>query len=353
MEKVTPYKIALDAHGSDQGVSVAIEGAIAAIEKFDCEVILVGSLNEIEKFLKDDTSNVGSKIWPKGLSHIEASEKIEMCEEPVKALRKKPNSSIGICGKIVEEGLADAMVGAGNTGAMMASALLTIGRIKGVERPGIAVELPAPGDGTGAKGRQILMDAGANVNTEPFWMFQHGLMAKAYVQHRWEIDEPDIGLLSNGEEPSKGDLLHKEAYKLLQNIEGFIGNCEGKDLTTSKPTIIISDGFTGNVALKTIEATYKSISKMFLEILSKPELAQASGQIMPELFSASKEMHPDSFGGAVLLGVNSPVVIAHGHASSVAVFNAIRVACECLSSGVVDAIKDEISKINSDLLLKG
>lgn len=340
MENNPSKKIALDAHGSDLGTGAAVEGALRAIKELDCEVVLVGDKTEIETFLKDG-------VWPKGLSHVQADEKIQMCEEPVKALRKKPNSSIVVMAKYVKDGFADAMVGAGNTGAMMASALLNIGRIKGVERPGIAVELPAPGDGTGAKARQILMDAGANVDSEPLWLYQHALMAKVYVQHRWETKLPSIGLLSNGEEASKGDILRKKSFELLENIEGFKGNCEGKDLTTGNPTIVITDGFTGNVALKTIESTFKSITKMFLEVLSKPELAGASGQIMPQLFLALKEMHPDSFGGAVLLGVNSPVIISHGHSNGDTIYNAIRVACECLDSGVVEAIKDEIASVGS------
>ena len=275
MDINSSYIIALDAHGSDHGVSVAVEGALLAIDKLGCKVVLVGDKTEIETFLKPDEDDTSKKIWPKGLSHFQADEKIEMHEEPVKSLRKKPNSSIGISARIVKDGLAHAMVGSGNTGAMMASALLTLGRIKGVERPGIAVELPSPGDGTGAQARQILMDAGANVNSEPIWLFQHGLMARAYVQHRWGIEKPTIGLISNGEESSKGDTLRKQAYPLLETIDGFIGNCEGKDLTTGDPQIVITDGFTGNVALKTMEATFKSISKMFLNVLSNPELAQA------------------------------------------------------------------------------
>lgn len=332
----TYYKIALDAHGSDLGIASAVEGALRAIQELDCEVILVGDKTEIESHLKDG-------IWPQKLLHVQADEKIEMSEEPVKALRKKPNSSINICGQLVKDGNAHAMVGAGNTGAMMACALLTIGRIKGVERPGIAVELPAPGDGTGAKGRQILMDAGANIDSEALWLYQHALMAKAYVQHRWEEKLPSIGLLSNGEEASKGDALRKQAFALLENIEGFIGNCEGKDLTTGNPQIVITDGFTGNVALKTIEATFKSIAKMFMEVLAQPELAAASAQVMPHMFMSAKEMHPDSFGGAVLLGVNSPVIISHGHSNGDTIFNAVRVAYECLQSGVVEAIKEEIA----------
>lgn len=327
--------IALDAHGTDHNTKVIVDGAISAIEKFGVRIILVGDKSEIEKCLDESQ-------WPDGLEHEQASEIIEMHEEPASAVRNKTDSSIVVCARIVKEGKADAMVGAGNTGAMMAAALIVLGRIPGVSRPGIAVELPAPGSGHGAKTRQILMDAGATVNSEPEWLVQHALMSRAYVQHRLHIEEPSIGLLSNGEEASKGDDLRKKTFELLKDIPGFIGNCEGRDLTSGSPEIVIADGFTGNVALKTIEGVAKSISSMVMEVLTREELKEAAAQVVPALLEAAGEIHPDTYGGAVLLGVNSPVVISHGSASSNAIFNAVRVAVECVETGVVGAVRDAI-----------
>lgn len=330
--------IALDAHGTDHNTKIIVDGAIQAIEKLGCRVILVGDKSEIE-------SQLNSGDWPGGLEHEQASQIIEMHEEPASAVRNKIDSSIVVSARIVKESRADAMVGAGNTGAMMAAALIILGRIPGVSRPGIAVELPAPGSGHGAKARQILMDAGATVNSEPQWLVQHALMARAYVQHRLAIEEPSIGLLSNGEEASKGDDLRKRAYELLKDIPGFIGNCEGRELTSGQPEIVLSDGFTGNVALKTIEGVARSISSMVMEVLSREELKEAASQVVPALLEAAAQIHPDSYGGAVLLGVNSPVVISHGSTSSDGIYNAIRVAVECVNTQVVPAVRDAIGNL--------
>ena len=327
--------IALDAHGTDHDTKVIVDGAITAIENLDVQVVLVGEKSEIERHLKDSH-------WPDGLLHEQASQVIEMHEEPAAAVRKKVDSSIVVGTRIVKEGKADAMVGAGNTGAMMAAGLLVLGRIPGVNRPGIAVELPAPGSGHGSASRQILMDAGATVDCEPEWLAQFALMARAYVQHRLEIEEPTIGLLSNGEEASKGDELRKSSFELLSKIPGFIGNCEGRDLTAGHPTIVITDGFTGNVALKTIEGVARSFSSMVMEVLMRDELKEASAMVIPSLLETAQEIHPDTYGGAVLLGVSSPVVISHGSANSDAIYNAIRVALECVSTGVVPAVREAI-----------
>jgi glycerol-3-phosphate acyltransferase PlsX len=329
--------IALDAHGTDHNTGVVVEGAIKAIEKLSCSVILVGDKSDIEKNLPDG-------IWVDGLLHEPASEIIEMTDEPATAVRKKTDSSIVVGTKLVKDGRAHAMVSAGNTGAMMAAALLTLGRIKGVARPGIAVELPAPGQGSGAETRQILIDAGATVDSEPEWIVQHALMARAYLQHRMKIEEPTIGLLSNGEESSKGDELRKKTHELLVDVKGFIGNCEGRDLISGHPNIVVTDGFTGNVALKTIEGVFKSLSLMIFEVLGRESIIEAGMIVAPEIIEASMAIHPDTYGGAVLLGVTAPVVISHGSANSDAIYNAVRVAVECVQSDVVPAVAQAIEK---------
>lgn len=333
-----PVTISVDAHGTDHDTKIVVLGALKAIEKLKCRVILVGNKTEIE-------SHFGENTWDENLIHESASETISMSEEPAAAVRKKQDSSIVVGAKIVKEGRADALVGAGNTGAMMAASLLTLGRIPGVSRPGIAAELPALGTATGSQSRQVLIDAGATVDSEPEWLVQHAHMAKAYVEHRLGIEKPTIGLLSNGEEPSKGDELRKKTYELLSDLEGFIGNCEGRDLTTGEPTIVVADGFTGNVALKTVEGVYKSVTALVMSVLSQEELKDLGAQVIPSLKKAAMEVHPDTFGGAVLLGVTSPVVISHGSASSDAIYNAIRVAVECVETAVVPAIEKAIREI--------
>lgn len=336
MNSTKSITIALDAHGTDHDSKTIVDGAIAGIKNLGINVVLVGDKSEIEKHL-------GPEGWIDGLSHQQASEVIEMHEEPAAAVRKKVDSSIVVCARIVKEGKADAMVGAGNTGAMMAAAVFAIGRIPGVSRPGIAAELPAPGSVHGSNTRQILMDAGATTDPEPAWIVQHALMARAYVQHRISISDPTIALLSNGEEASKGDELRKKTFELLKDIPGFVGNCEGRELTSGKPTIVLTDGFTGNVALKTVEGVALSMSSLVMSVLSKDELIEASKAVVPALMKAANEIHPDRFGGAVLLGVNAPVIISHGSASSDAIFNALRVAKECVETEVVKAVTEAIS----------
>ena len=335
MNESKKITIALDANGTDHNTKTIVDGAILAVKKLDVNVILVGDKKEIE-------SNLDADGWIDGLSHENATEIIEMHDEPASAVRNKVNSSIVVGARIVKEGKADALVGAGNTGAMMAAALLTLGRIPGVSRPGIAVELPAPASSHGAKTRQILMDAGATVQSEPKWLYQHALMAKAYVEHRIGFENPTIGLLSNGEEASKGDELRKKTHELMKDLPGFIGNCEGRDLTSGNPTIVITDGFTGNVALKTIEGVAKSISQMVINVLATEQFKEVAPQLIPSLMNAAQEIHPDTYGGAVLLGVNNPVVISHGSATSVAIYNAIRVATECVQTDVVGHISKAI-----------
>ncbi|MFN8015532.1 MAG: phosphate acyltransferase PlsX [Acidimicrobiia bacterium] len=332
-QKIT---IALDAHGTDHNTKVIVDGAIDAVEKLDINVVLVGDKTEIEECLP--TNN-----WPDGLLHEQASDVIHMHEEPASSVRKKTDSSIVVASKIVKDNKAHALVGAGNTGAMMAAALLNLGRITGVARPGIAVELPAPGSVHGSTSRQILVDAGATIDPEPEWLVQQALMAKAYVEHRLGISEPTIGLLSNGEESTKGDELRKKTHELLKNVEGFIGNCEGRDLTSGSPTIVVTDGFTGNVALKTIEGVSKAISTMVMNVLMEDENQEAAASVIGPLLKAAEKIHPDTYGGAVLLGVNSPVVISHGSASSIAIYNALRVAKECVETDVIEAVKNAIN----------
>ena len=335
MNEPAKITIALDAHGTDHNIKVIIDGAKRAVQELGVNVILVGDKEEI-------VLNLGPLGWIDGLTHETATEVISMKDEPAWAVRTKTDSSIVVGARLVKEGKADVLVGAGNTGAMMAASLLTLGRIPGVSRPGIAVELPAPASTDAAAAGQILMDGGATVQSEPKWLFQHALMAKAYVENRLGIENPTIGLLSNGEEASKGDDLRKKAHELLKDLPGFVGNCEGRDLTSGNPTIVITDGFTGNVALKTIEGVAKSISQMVINVLSADEFKDIAPQLLPSLMNAAKSIHPDTYGGAVLLGVNNPVVIAHGSASSNGIFNAIRVGVQCVENNVVQAIAQAI-----------
>jgi len=239
----------------------------------------------------------------------------------------------------VREGQAQAMVGAGNTGATMAAALLKMGRIRGIARPAIAVPIPVPN----GQRPQLLIDGGSTVDCSAEWLAQFARMGREYARTRLGVAEPSVGLLSNGEEPGKGDELRKEVYPLLEKIEGFAGNVEGRDLMHGTVDVIVTDGFTGNVALKSLEGALRAAVTLVFGVLdSTPEAREASKVVMPLLLAAAADIDPDTTGGAALLGIDGVCVISHGASSARAIVNAIRVAAECVETDVVGRLKEAI-----------
>lgn len=228
------------------------------------------------------------------------------------------------------------MVSAGNTGATMASALLRMGRVRGVSRPAIATPIPVPGHRP-----NILLDAGANAEVQPEWLVQFARMGSIYARSRFGIEAPKVGLLSIGEEPGKGDTLRKEAYELLAAADGidFVGNVEGRDLMKKTADVIVTDGFTGNVALKTLEGGLKVLFAALLEAFgSQPEYKPHADALLPALLPLHAQMSPDTYGGAVLLGVDGICIISHGSSGQTAVVNASELAQELAGSGMVAEI---------------
>jgi glycerol-3-phosphate acyltransferase PlsX len=223
------------------------------------------------------------------------------------------------------------MVGAGNTGATMAAALLRMGRIPGVQRPAIAVPVPVPG----SERTSILLDAGATVDPEPEWLAQWARLGREYAKVRLGIDEPTVALLSNGEEAGKGDELRKRAFTLLSELKGFTGNVEGRDLLRAPADVIVTDGFTGNIALKTAEGSLLGIAGLVFSVIDEPEWASVADALKLRLLTAAAPLMPDNTGGAVLLGVKGICVISHGSSSAGAIVNAIRVAHDAVVAGVV------------------
>jgi glycerol-3-phosphate acyltransferase PlsX len=240
---------------------------------------------------------------------------------------------------LVRDGKADAMVSAGNTGATMAAALLRMGRIRGVARPAIAVPVPVPGQHP-----QILVDGGAAVDCSAEWLLQFAVMGREYARIRLGLDEPRIGLLSNGEEAGKGDELRKAVFPMLESIPGFIGNVEGRDFMHSTVDVIVTDGFTGNVALKTVEGAIRGTAALvFSTLQSAPELQEAAAAVMPALLEAAEELNPDSIGGCTLLGVDGVCVISHGSSNALAMKNSVFRAVECVETGVVARLKEAVA----------
>jgi glycerol-3-phosphate acyltransferase PlsX len=234
------------------------------------------------------------------------------------------------------------MVSAGNTGATMASALLRMGRIKGVSRPAIATSIPVPGERP-----NILLDSGANAEVQVEWLGQFAQMGSVYAHHRFGIEQPTVGLLSIGEEPGKGDTLRKEAYELLLKTPGihFVGNVEGRDLMSKVADVIVTDGFTGNVALKALEGALKSVfTRLFTAFGATPEYKAHADALLPAVLPVLAEMSPDTYGGAVLLGVDGVCIISHGSASSTAMHNAITLARDLVEAGLVDEIRAAIAQ---------
>jgi glycerol-3-phosphate acyltransferase PlsX len=317
--------IAVDALGGDKAPGEIIAGAREAVAA-GIGVILVGPRG---------------LAGCEGFEMIEASEVIEMHEDAASSVRNKKDSTLVRAAEAVRDGKASAMISAGNTGATMASALLRMGRIAGVKRPAIATPIPAPGTTP-----TVLLDAGANAEVEPEWLVQFGLMGSVYADARFGVKNPRVGLLSIGEEPGKGDTLRKQAYELFSNAKNlnFIGNVEGRDIMTDKVDVVVTDGFTGNVALKTLEGTMRGVVKALFAAISAPEYKEHADGIMPALLSLYSTFDPDTYGGAILLGVDGVCIISHGSSGSRAMLNGIKVAKEMVDVDMVGKIRQAVQK---------
>lgn len=324
--------VAVDAMGGDRAPGEIVTGALQAAAQLDVRVLLVGREEEVVALLPDGRA-------PEGVDVLDATEVIGMDEDPIASVRKKKDASLVRCAEAVRDGKADAMVSAGNTGATTAAAVLRMGRFKGVPSPAVAVPIPVP-----SSHPQLLVDGGAMVDPVPERLVQYALMAREYSSSRYDIAAPRIGLLSNGEEEGKGDQLRKTAYPLLQTVPGFVGNVEGRDfMSPDVVDVMITDGFTGNVALKSMEGALRSLAALVFRVLeSSPEAKEASTVLLPLLLEAAELYDPEVTGGAVLLGVKGVCVISHGSSSARAVVNAVNVAVECVAGGVVERMREAV-----------
>jgi len=320
--------IALDAMGGDNAPGAIVEGAHRAVAELGVPIVLVGRPEEIESLRGD-------------LDVLPASEVIAMDDAGSK-VRTMKDSSLVRAAEAVRDGKASAMVSAGNTGATMASALLRMGRIKGVARPAIATPIPVPGATP-----TVLLDAGANAECQPAWLVQFAQMGAVFARERYGIAEPRVGLLSIGEEASKGNPLVKETHALLAEPGAlaradarFVGNVEGRDIMTDDVDVVVTDGFTGNVALKTLEGGMRALVRSVLGALGATPVADEAVAALMPLYAT---LDPDSTGGAMLLGVDGVCIISHGSSSATAVVNALRVASEMVEAGVVERLRSVVS----------
>jgi len=314
-------RIAVDAMGSDRGPDEIVAGALEA-RTAGIEPVLFGE----------------ASIDPHGLELRETSGVIEMDEKPAEAVRAKPDSSLVASVRAVAEGKADAVVSAGSTGAMLAAGLLELRRIQGVMRPAIAVPIP------GRAGPSVLLDCGANADARPEHLLQFAMMGSVFAEEILGVPNPEVRLLSIGEEPEKGNQLTLEAHELLAASDlNFKGNTEGRDILAGASDVVVTDGFTGNVTLKLLEGTILTL----LDALRSEITATATGKlggllIRPAARRLRHRLDPDTFGGAYLLGLRGLVVIAHGNSSRTAIANAIRLAARGVEHDVVGRLAAQL-----------
>jgi glycerol-3-phosphate acyltransferase PlsX len=327
-------RVALDAMGGDRGPVVNIEGAVAAARELGLSVLLVGNEDELSRsLLRHSTNGLGITI-------CHAPETVGMDESPSAALRKKKHSSIRVGLELVKRGEADAFISAGNTGAVMATAMVTLGSLPGVERPAIALIVPT------LRGQSILLDAGANADCKPRHLLQFAIMGDIYARQVMGKKSPTVGLLSIGEEESKGNELTREAFKELEEERSlnFTGNVEGREVFSGAADVIVCDGFTGNIALKISESAAEFFTVLLKEELEKGLVGKLGALLTRGAFRRfKKRVDYTEYGGAPLLGVGGMCIISHGRSTAKAIKNAIRVAAECVENGVIEHIRKGIA----------
>lgn len=326
-------RIAIDAMGGDHAPQAIVEGVNQALEAFkDIEIILYGDEAKIRQYLTA-TDRV---------SIVHTDEKINSDDEPAKAIRSKKQASMVLAAKAVKDGEADAVLSAGNTGALLAAGLFVVGRIKGVDRPGLLSTLPTM-DGIGFD----MLDLGANAENTADHLHQYGILGSFYAKHVRGISKPRVALLNNGTEDSKGTPVHKEAYQLLAAEPSihFIGNIEARELLNGVADVVVTDGFTGNAVLKSIEGTAKTVVEQLTSAIKGAGLRGKIGGLLvkPTLKSALSGLDYKKAGGAVLFGTKAPVVKAHGSSDAKSIYYTVKQIRTMLESNVVNQLVEEFA----------
>lgn len=319
-------RIAIDAMGGDHAPQAIVEGVNQALATFpDIEIQLYGDETKIKQYLTA-TDRV---------TIVHTDEKIDSGDEPVKAIRRKKNASMVLATKAVKDGQADAILSAGNTGALLAAGVFVVGRVKNIDRPGLMSTLPTM-DGKGFD----MMDLGANAENTAHHLYQYGILGSFYAAHVRGVNNPRVGLLNNGTEDTKGTPVHQEAYSLLSQEESinFIGNVEARELLNGVADVVVTDGFTGNAVLKTLEGTAKSIIGQLTSSIKNGGLRAKLGGLLvkPTLKQALGAMDYKTAGGAVLLGLKAPVIKAHGSSDAQSIFYTIQQTRSILDAGIVE-----------------
>lgn len=328
-------RIVVDAYGGDNAPVEIIKGASDASNQFDCEITLTGKKSEIEQIIDDNALSFNGN-----LIIVDTDDVISMHDDPTTILKAHSDSSMALAFKELCESRADAFVSAGSTGAIVVGGTLMVKRIKGIKRPALGGLIPSP------DGHYMLMDMGANSECRPEMLAQFGVMASVYLEKVEGISNPKIGLLNMGSEDTKGDELRVEAYKLLKQAPiNFVGNIESREMPKGICDAVITDGYTGNIALKLIEGTSITLFKMIKTMLYKSVFNKLAALVLKkDLYSLKSMMDSSEIGGAPLLGVLKPVIKAHGSSDAKAIKNAIRQAIIFTEKNVIETISENIIK---------
>lgn len=328
-------KIVIDAMGGDHAPQSVVEGAMLAIESLDQieTITLVGDQDKIKPFLTNDHK----------ISIIHTTEVISGDDEPVRAVRRKKNASLVLMAQEVKEGRADACLSAGNTGALMSAGLFQVGRIKGIERPALSPTLPTI-DGKGF----VFLDVGANVDAKPKQLLQYGIMGSIYSEKVRGINKPRVGLLNVGTEAGKGNELTRQAYELLSEAPiNFIGNVEARDLFDGVADVVVTDGYSGNIALKTIEGTAGMMFSLLKEtFMSSLKTKVAAAVLKKDLKQLKNKLDYSEYGGAGLFGLAAPVIKAHGSSNGRAIYNAIKQTSHMVENKVTEVIEATVKEMS-------
>lgn len=332
-------RIAIDAMGGDNAPYEIVVGAVDAVSKYsDVTVVLVGKETEINKIIDEKTKD-RSRI-----EVVNATEVIEFDESPTKAIRGKKDSSMVVALRLLKEKQVDAFLSAGSTGAILVGGLFVVGRIKGIDRPALTGFFPNP------KGYTVLLDIGANADCKAKNMLEFGVMGSLYAENVLGIANPSVGLLNNGTEEGKGNELTKEAFALMKQSShiNFYGNIEGRDMPEGTVDVAVTDGFTGNIVLKTTEGVASTIMKMMKEAIMSSTKGKLAGAMIKNDLKALKDgFSADAIGGAPFLGVDGVVLKAHGNSKAIAITNAIYQAKKFKDSNYIENLKQHIDAINA------
>ena len=335
-------RIAVDAMGGDHGPSVVVPGALAGAREHKCDLMLFGDEMAIQAELaRLDNTGIDIQV-------VHTTETVDMEDHPANAVRRKQDNPISVGLKAVKDGQADAMVSAGNSGAVMAAALMVLGRIKGIDRPAITGAVP-----NSEGGHTTVVDLGAVTDPKPLNMVQQAMMADVYARRVLGIRNPRIGLMANGEEDTKGNKLVQEVHPMLRRLEGinFIGNIEGPDVLNGRTDVVVVDGFSGNVMLKSIEGTASMLMKVIRqELTASPMRKLFAAALKPAFKAVAKKLDYASVGGAPLLGVDGPVIIAHGKSTEEAIKNAVGVGLRAAQQDMRGAIIERIESTRAAMV---